>query len=109
MAFSYRLNKAILASPYSKKEFAHLVGVSPAAVTQWTKGLTMPETPRLLLIARTLAVPLGYLFSETSDRRSLATELAAWEAFERLMAERGPRTVLAMLEATPEPGSEPGA
>ena len=50
----------------NQTEFAKAMFVTSGAVSQWEKGLTRPDTDRLMQIAKLFSVPLDY-FSDDSN------------------------------------------
>lgn len=64
----------------SQTDFAKRLFVTPAAVSQWEKGLTMPDTERLLKISKEFAVPLDYF----SDMEYTETELITQHVLAKL-------------------------
>lgn len=50
----------------NQTQFGKRIFVTPGAVSQWEKGLTRPDTERLLLIAKEFGVPLDY-FNDTIE------------------------------------------
>ncbi|MEV6231040.1 helix-turn-helix transcriptional regulator [Saccharopolyspora shandongensis] len=55
--FGSTLESRIRSCGLSRKEFADLVGVTPAAVSSWTTGRVMPRPPTMLKIEEVLASP----------------------------------------------------
>ena len=44
----------------TQTDFAKRLFVTPAAVSQWEKGKTIPDTERLMSIAKEFSIPLNY-------------------------------------------------
>lgn len=59
----------------NQTEFAKRIFVTPGAVSQWETGRTVPDTERLMAIAKEFSIPLDY-FSDNSDgKKYTETEL----------------------------------
>ena len=51
----------------TQAQFAQKLFVTPAAVSQWEKNATRPDTERLMSIAKTFAVPLDFFSDEDKE------------------------------------------
>jgi len=56
----------------TQTDFAKRLYVTPAAVNQWEKGKTSPDTERLLAIAKEFSVPLDYFSDDPTTNYSEA-------------------------------------
>lgn len=63
---SEKIKKLRVSQGLTQTQFAKRLFVTPAAVNQWEKGVTRPDTERLMSIAKEFAIPLDY-FSENPD------------------------------------------
>ena len=59
----------------NQTEFANRIFVTPGAVSQWETGRTMPDTERLLSIAKEFSVPLDYFSDDPDGKKYSETEL----------------------------------
>lgn len=55
-----RISQGLTQNDFAKKLF-----VTPAAVSQWEKGKTIPDTERLMSICRAFSIPLSYFSDDT--------------------------------------------
>ena len=70
---AFRLKKHRKLMGYSQREAANLLGISPSRLSQWEKGIKMPNVQNLLklsILYHTLPDELYY-----DLRKSLATEI----------------------------------
>jgi len=70
----------------SQKDLADMIGVTPAAVSQFEKGVKKPSSSVLATISRQLGVSTDYLFG-AADRKELFLSgdiAAAFRDFEKL-------------------------
>ena len=61
-----KIKELRIKSGLNQTQFGKRIFVTPGAVSQWEKGLTRPDTERLLQIAKEFGVPLDY-FNDTTD------------------------------------------
>jgi transcriptional regulator with XRE-family HTH domain len=108
MAFHIRLDAAIRSSKFTRVELAEILKVDSSAITHWTKGKNKPQFDVVVKLCELLGVPIGYLCSSTQDGSNTVTERAAYESFERILHERGPNAVLALLEGSVQPWRDLG-
>lgn len=59
----------------SQTDFAKKLFVTPAAVSQWEKGKTSPDTERLMTIAKTFSIPLDFFNEDSNGKKYTETEL----------------------------------
>lgn len=64
-----RLTTARWAAGLSKRDLAEKVGLSPASITQYEAGRTVPPSATLASLCLACGVPQGYLLSAPSRRR----------------------------------------
>ena len=57
----------------NQTEFAKPLFVTAGAVSQWEKGLTWPDTSRLMRISKVYGVPLGYFNDDPTDAEQIET------------------------------------
>ena len=55
----------------NQSDFARRLNITPGAVSQWETGRTVPDTERLMAIAKEFSVPLDYF----TDAKYTETEL----------------------------------
>lgn len=55
-----RISQGLTQTAFAKRLF-----VTPGAVSQWEKGITRPDTERLMAIAKEFSVPLSYFSDDT--------------------------------------------
>ena len=48
----------------NQSEFARRLAITPGAVSQWETGRTVPDTERLMAIAKEFSIPLDYFSDE---------------------------------------------
>lgn len=66
-AFGYRLQLALYQAQIKPAELSRKTGISESLISCYCKGLYMPKTKRMLLIAEALGVSAGWLaFGEGS-------------------------------------------
>ena len=66
-AFGYRLQLALYQAQIKPSELSRKTGLSESLISCYCKGLYMPKTKRMLLIAEALGVSAGWLaFGEGS-------------------------------------------
>ena len=70
--------------------FANRLFVTPGAVSQWETGRTVPDTERLMAIAREFSVPLDF-FSDDDSKKYTETELIEQQLLIKLGAKQ-PKT-----------------
>lgn len=79
---SDKIKQLRLSQGLNQSEFARRLAVTPGAVSQWETGRTVPDTERLLAIAKEFSIPLDYFtdeqYTETElIRQHLLIELGA--------------------------------
>lgn len=74
-AFRFRLAEALRVTGTSQRQFASAVGLNPAAVNRWLRGLTEPVRISYEDIARALGVPLDMIAPVVARRVPVATSV----------------------------------
>lgn len=78
--------------------FANRLFVTPGAVSQWENGRTVPDTERLMAIAKEFQIPLDYFSEEPNAKQYSETELIEQQLLIKLGAAQ-PKTQEAKLLA----------
>lgn len=78
--------------------FANRLFVTPGAVSQWENGRTVPDTERLIAIAKEFQIPLDYFSEEPDGKKYTETELIEQQLLIKLGATQ-PRTSEAKILA----------
>lgn len=95
---SEKIKKLRISQGLSQAAFAARLFVTPGAVSQWETGRSIPDTERLMAIAKEFSIPLDY-FSDTPDGKEYSeTELIRQHLLIELSAEQ-PKTPEAQLLA----------
>lgn len=97
MAWHHKLARAVRSTGLLDKEVAAAVGVTGSTMSDWLSGVSQPRYDKLIRLCEVLDVPVGFLF-EGEAEAGTPIELAAWQSFGRLLRDRGPHAVLALLE-----------
>jgi len=82
----------------TQTEFAKRLFVTPAAVSQWEKGTTRPDTERLIAIAKEFKIPLDYFSDAPGGKKYTETELIKQQLLIKLGATQ-PKTPEARILA----------
>lgn len=64
--FGARLTERLKQEPLTRKEWAHVLGVSQASLTDWANGRRIPTLARAVDVAGALGVRLAWLVGEES-------------------------------------------
>lgn len=72
-AFRFRLAEALRVTGTSQRQFASAVGLNPAAVNRWLRGLTEPVRISYDDIARALGVPMDMIAPVVARRVTVAS------------------------------------
>lgn len=75
----------------TQTDFAKRLFVTPAAVSQWEKGTTRPDTERLISIAKEFSIPLDYFSDNPGGKQYTETELIKQQLLIKLNASQ-PKT-----------------
>ena len=82
----------------NQNEFAQRLFVTPGAVSQWETGRSVPDTERLMAIARIFSVPLDFFSDDPNGKQYTETELIEQQLLIKLGAEQ-PKTEEAKILA----------
>ena len=70
---SDKIKQLRISQGLNQSEFASRLNITPGAVSQWETGRTVPDTERLMAIAKEFSIPLDY-FSD-GEKQYTETEL----------------------------------
>ena len=70
-----KIKKLRISQGLNQTDFAKRLFVTPGAVSQWETGRTLPDTERLISIAKTFSVPLDYFLDDPNGKDYTETEL----------------------------------
>ena len=68
----------------SQTDFAKRLFVTPAAVNQWEKGTTKPDTERLMTIAKIFCIPLDFFSDDPNSKQYTEAELITQQVLNKL-------------------------
>ena len=71
--FADKIKQLRISQGLNQSEFAQRLNITPGAVSQWENGRTVPDTERLMSIAKEFSIPLDY-FSD-GEKQYTETEL----------------------------------
>ena len=74
-----RISQGLNQTAFAKKIF-----VTPGAVSQWETGRTIPDTERLMMIAKTFQIPLDFFSEEPNSKQYTEAELITEQLMNKL-------------------------
>ena len=77
---SEKIKTLRLSQGLNQADFAKRLFVTPGAVSQWETGRSIPDTERLMAIAKEFSIPLNYF----SEKEVSETELITQQVLEKL-------------------------
>ena len=106
MGWLERLNQAEQRTGIKGPELARRCGIKYNTYRNYMTGQTQPSFDDFIKICAVFKVAPGYVLKDAPE--GSGTEVAAYESFERLLSERGPNAVLALLEGSTKVGRDLG-
>ncbi|HBT95070.1 MAG TPA: hypothetical protein DEB24_02715 [Coriobacteriia bacterium] len=78
------ITTAISLSGYKKVEIARLLGVSKAAITNWTRGDNLPDIEMLAKMSKLFNIPLSAIIGSDTSHAISAQEQSLISSFRKL-------------------------